>query len=45
MIKVKLFAEHTGKTPEQIEIDIDRPKYFSPSDAVEYGLIDKVISV
>lgn len=31
-----------GKTTEQIEADIRRPKYFSPSEAVEYGIIDKV---
>ncbi|KAJ4712640.1 ATP-dependent Clp protease proteolytic subunit [Melia azedarach] len=40
---VKLFAKHIGKTPEQIEADIRRPKYFSPSEAVEYGIIDKVL--
>ncbi|KAI3708887.1 hypothetical protein L2E82_38427 [Cichorium intybus] len=28
---------------EEIEEDIRRPKYFSPSEAVEYGIIDKVI--
>ncbi|PKI38124.1 hypothetical protein CRG98_041489 [Punica granatum] len=44
MIKqVKLFAKHIGKTEEQIEADIRRPKYFSPSEAVEYGIIDKVL--
>ncbi|XP_027920914.1 ATP-dependent Clp protease proteolytic subunit-related protein 4, chloroplastic [Vigna unguiculata] len=40
---VKLYAKHMEKTPEQIENDIQRPKYFSPSEAVEYGIIDKVI--
>ncbi|KAL5973810.1 ATP-dependent Clp protease proteolytic subunit-related protein 4, chloroplastic [Asimina triloba] len=40
---VKLYAKHMGKTPEQIEEDIKRPKYFSPSEAVEYGIIDKVL--
>ncbi|KAH9776963.1 ATP-dependent clp protease proteolytic subunit-related protein 4 [Citrus sinensis] len=40
---VKLYAKHFGKTPEQIEADIRRPKYFSPSEAVEYGIIDKVL--
>ncbi|KAJ9707026.1 hypothetical protein PVL29_002144 [Vitis rotundifolia] len=38
---VKLYAKHVGKSPEQIEADIRRPKYFSPSEAVEYGIIDK----
>ncbi|KAE9613770.1 hypothetical protein Lal_00015960 [Lupinus albus] len=40
---VNLYAKHMEKTPEQIEADIQRPKYFSPSEAVEYGIIDKVI--
>ncbi|KMZ63741.1 ATP-dependent Clp protease proteolytic subunit-related protein4, chloroplastic [Zostera marina] len=40
---VSLYAKHMGKTPEQIEEDIRRPKYFSPSEAVEYGIIDKVL--
>ena len=40
--KVKLFSRHIGKPPEVIEADIRRPKYFSPSEAVEYGIIDKV---
>ena len=43
--KVKLYAKHFGKTPEQIEADIRRPKYFSPSEAVEYGIMDKVPTV
>nr|AFK38911.1 unknown [Lotus japonicus] len=40
---VKLYAKHIEKSPEQIEADIQRPKYFSPSEAVEYGIIDKVL--
>ncbi|KAL0313020.1 UNVERIFIED_CONTAM: ATP-dependent Clp protease proteolytic subunit-related protein 4, chloroplastic [Sesamum radiatum] len=40
---VKLYAKHIGKSPEQIEADIRRPKYFTPSEAVEYGIIDKVL--
>ncbi|KAE8708529.1 ATP-dependent Clp protease proteolytic subunit-related protein 4 [Hibiscus syriacus] len=40
---VKLYAKHMGKSTEQIEEDIRRPKYFSPSEAVEYGIIDKVL--
>lgn len=42
--QVNLYSRHIGKTPEQIEEDIRRPKYFSPSEAVEYGIIDKVNS-
>ncbi|KAK7330826.1 hypothetical protein VNO77_25030 [Canavalia gladiata] len=40
---VNLYAKHIGKSPEQIEADIERPKYFTPSEAVEYGIIDKVL--
>ncbi|XP_054823015.1 ATP-dependent Clp protease proteolytic subunit-related protein 4, chloroplastic [Prosopis cineraria] len=40
---VNLYAKHIGKSTEQIEADIQRPKYFSPSEAVEYGIIDKVL--
>jgi ATP-dependent Clp protease protease subunit len=36
-------AEHTGKPLEQIERDTDRDNYLSAADAVEYGLIDKVV--
>ncbi|KAI8001310.1 hypothetical protein LOK49_LG09G01052 [Camellia lanceoleosa] len=39
---VKLYSKRIGKSPEEIEADIMRPKYFSPSEAVEYGIIDKV---
>ena len=44
-MKVNLYAKHIGKSPEQIEEDIRRPKYFSPSEALEYGIIDKVPAV
>ena len=42
MLQVELYAEAIGKTPEQIEADIRWPKYFSPTEAVEYGIIDRV---
>ena len=42
MLKVQLYAEAIGKTSEQIEADIRWPKYFSPTEAVEYGIIDRV---
>ncbi|KAJ8444321.1 hypothetical protein Cgig2_019879 [Carnegiea gigantea] len=43
ILKVEVLSRHTGKPPEVIEADIRRPKYFSPSEAVEYGIIDKVL--
>ncbi len=39
----QLFAQHTGRTVEQIEKDIDRDRFMSAVEAKEYGLIDEVI--
>ncbi len=38
-----LLAEHTGQPLEKINEDTERDYFLSPSEAVEYGLIDKVI--
>ena len=38
-----LLAEHTGQSLEKINEDTERDYFLSPADAVEYGLIDKVI--
>lgn len=42
---VSMMARHTGHPTAKIEQDIKQPKYFSPEEAVEYGLIDKVLYV
>jgi ATP-dependent Clp protease, protease subunit len=39
----RLLAHHTGKTEEQIALDVDRDRFMSPEEAVEYGLIDRVL--
>jgi ATP-dependent Clp protease, protease subunit len=36
-------AGHTGRTPEQVNEDIERDKIMSAADAKEYGLIDEVL--
>jgi ATP-dependent Clp protease protease subunit len=38
-----LFARHTGQTVEKIEQDVDRDRFMSSEEAMEYGIIDKVI--
>tara|TARA_S200000501_G_scaffold351575_1_gene369577 strand:+ start:167 stop:826 length:660 start_codon:yes stop_codon:yes gene_type:complete len=38
-----LLAEHTGQPLEKINQDTERDYFLSPTEAVEYGLIDKVI--
>jgi ATP-dependent Clp protease protease subunit len=39
----EIFAEHTGQSIEQVHNDMDRDRYMKPHEAVEYGLIDKII--
>jgi len=34
----------TGKDKETIAKDMSRTKYFTPEKAIEYGLVDKIIS-
>ncbi|WP_425591260.1 ATP-dependent Clp protease proteolytic subunit [Candidatus Neomicrothrix sp.] len=36
-------AHHTGQTPEQINTDSDRDRWFTAEEAKEYGIIDNVI--
>jgi len=37
-------AFHSGHTPEEIEADSDRDRWFTAEQAREYGLVDHVIS-
>lgn len=39
----RIIAERTGKSVEQIERDSDRDFFLSAEEALEYGLIDKII--
>lgn len=39
----KILAERTGQDLERISLDTDRDYYMSAKEAVDYGLIDKVI--
>lgn len=40
----QMLAEHTGKTLAEVERDTDRDNFMSTQEAMEYGLIDKVIT-
>ena len=40
----KILADHTGKSIEEVERDTDRDNFMSAQEAMEYGLIDKVIT-
>jgi len=39
----EIYARHTGQPAERIHEDSDRDRFFDPAEAVEYGLIDRVI--
>jgi len=39
----EMLAANTGKPIEEVERDTDRDNYMSAAEALEYGLIDKVI--
>jgi ATP-dependent Clp protease, protease subunit len=39
----EIYAKHTGQSFEKVHNDMDRDRYFNPEEAVEYGMIDRVI--
>jgi ATP-dependent Clp protease protease subunit len=39
-----IYAKHTGKPVEQVHLDMDRDRFFTAEQAVEYGLIDQVLT-
>lgn len=40
---IDYFALHAGKTPEQVASDMERDFFMSAQDAMNYGLVDKVL--
>lgn len=40
----EMFAQHTGQPLERIERDTDRDNFLSATAAVDYGLVDKVLT-
>lgn len=38
-----LIAFHSGQSIEKVEKDVDRDYFMSPEEALEYGLIDKIL--
>lgn len=39
----QILLKHTGRNLEEIERDTDRDKFMSPEEALNYGLVDKVL--
>ena len=40
---VKLYSEQTGKSKKEIKKALDRDNWFTAEEALEYGLLDKVV--
>ena len=39
----EIIARHSGREAEQVLDDIDRDRFMTPAEAVEYGLVDEVL--
>jgi ATP-dependent Clp protease protease subunit len=40
----EILARHTGRTVEQVLADIDRDRFMSPEETIEYGLADEMFT-
>jgi ATP-dependent Clp protease, protease subunit len=40
----EIYSEHTGQPQEQISLDLERDRYFTAQQSVDYGLIDRVFT-
>ena len=38
-----IYAEHTGRPEEEVRNDMERDRFFNAEQALEYGLIDRVL--
>ena len=39
----EIYARHTNKDVKEVGLIMERDKYFAPSEAIEFGLIDKIV--
>ena len=40
----QMISRHSGRTPEQVRLDVDRDKIMTATEAKEYGLVDTVLA-
>jgi ATP-dependent Clp protease protease subunit len=40
----EIYARHTGQPVEQVHDDMDRDRFFTAEQALDYGLVDRVIA-
>lgn len=43
-ILIKLISDHTGQSERKVKYDCRKDKYFTPEQAVSYGLIDGILT-
>ena len=41
---VKIYEKHTGQPLDKLKDDMERDKFMTPSEAVAYGLADKIVT-
>ena len=41
---VEIYARHSGRNPEQVARDMDRDNYMTSEQALQWGLIDQIVS-
>ncbi len=39
-----IYAKHTGRSLEQLKEDMERDRFLGPEQAIEYGIIDQVLT-
>jgi hypothetical protein len=40
----EIYSKHTGKKIDEIQKIMERDRYFSPEEAIKFGLIDKIVN-
>ena len=40
----ELYANHTGRSLDEVHHDMERDRFFTPDEAREYGLIDRIMN-
>ena len=40
----EIYSRHTGQSVDQVHDDMERDRFFSAEEAVEYGLVDRIVS-
>jgi ATP-dependent Clp protease protease subunit len=41
----RLYAEHCGRTYEEFERAMDRDRFMTAEEALEWGLVDRILQV